>query len=252
MSGSRDAGNGEGCVIRAVRQSSVALALAAITVLTSCDAVGVPVASPSVSAPQGTGGGSGTANPKAVARARAALAKIPVRTIPGKDPSYEREKFGDAWSDAGVGIADARNGCDTRNDVLRRDAKKGTVRFKAGTRNCKVIGGAWVSPYTGATITAPRQLDIDHIVPLARAWSSGAKSWPAQRRLNFANDPDNLQAADASSNRSKGDLGPSAWRPRAQFQCAYAVAYLRPVEKYQLPLTRADVAALRDMLARCR
>ncbi len=238
-------------MIGAVRQSTVAIALAAITALTSCDAVGIPVASPSVSTPPGTGGSPTAADPQAVARARADLAKIPVRTIPGKDPSYEREKFGDAWSDAGAGIAYARNGCDTRNDILRRDAKKGTVRFKAGTRNCKVTGGTWSSPYTGATITVARQLDIDHIVPLARAWSSGAKSWPAQRRLNFANDPDNLQAVDASSNRSKSDLGPSAWRPRAQFQCAYAVAYLRPVKKYQLPLTRADVAALRDMLARC-
>jgi len=221
-------------------------------VLTGCDADELPTlgqpASGASTAPT-TGGGAQTA--QAVARARADLAAIPVRTIPGKDPSYERELFGDPWSDAGVGVAAARNGCDTRNDILKRDGRPGTVRFKAGTRDCKVIAGTWSSPYTGATLTMPRQLDIDHIVPLARAWASGAKSWPAQRRLNFANDPDNLQAVDRSSNRSKSDLGPSAWRPRKPYQCAYAIAYLRPVKKYQLPLSKADVAALRDMLATC-
>ncbi len=239
-------------MIRAARRSTVYIALVAVTALTSCDATGLPIASsPPPSASAGTGGGAQVVDPQAVAKARADLSKIPVRTVPGKDPSYDRDKFGDAWSDAGVGIASARNGCDTRNDILRRDARPGTVRVKAGTRECKVTGGTWISPYTGATVTVPRRLDIDHIVPLARAWSSGAKSWPAQRRLNFANDPDNLQAADASSNRSKSDLGPSAWRPRGPYQCAYAVAYVRPVVKYGLPLTEADVAALRDMLTRC-
>ena len=85
-------------MIRVVRRSTVAVALVALTALTSCDAVGIPVASPSASAPPGPGGSSVAPNPQAVAQARADLAKIPVRTIPGKDPSYEREKFGDAWS----------------------------------------------------------------------------------------------------------------------------------------------------------
>lgn len=231
---------------------ALAAALTAGAALTGCDGEGLPAPggpSPTVSLPPVTGGGA--SGPRAVAQARADLGAIPVRTVPGRDPSYEREKFGDAWSDAGVGIAAARNGCDTRNDILRRDARPGTVRLKAGTRACKVTGGSWTSPYTGATVTVPRLLDVDHIVPLSRAWSSGAKSWPAQRRLNFANDPDNLVATDRSSNRSKGDGGPSAWRPKRPFQCAYAVAYLRPVKKYQLPLSTSDVAALRDMLATC-
>lgn len=232
----------------------VAGSILAGTALTSCDATGVPtLGEPAPSATSGapaTGAGA-QAGPGAIAQARADLAAAPIRTIPGKDPSYERTAFGDAWADAGVGIASARNGCDTRNDILKRDGKPGTLTFKAGTRDCKVTGGSWVSPYTGATVVVPRKLDIDHIVPLARAWAAGAKSWPAQRRLNFANDPDNLQAVDASSNRSKSDLGPSAWRPRKPFQCAYAVAYLRPVKKYQLPLTRADAMALGQMLDTC-
>lgn len=183
--------------------------------------------------------------------AAAALATIKVSPFPGRDPSYERDAFGAAWSDAGVGIQLARNGCDTRNDILRRDALPRTVQVKPNTGGCKVTDGEWVSPYTGKTIKTPSTLDIDHIVPLSRAWAAGAKVWTAQRRLNFANDPDNLVAADRSSNRSKGDLGPSAWRPPKQYQCAYGVRYVRAIKKYELPLTAADVAALRSMLGTC-
>src|SRR5688500_649355 len=86
------------------------------------------------------------------ATANAALAPTAVRDSPGRHPSYRRDAFGDAWSDAGSGIEFARNGCDTRNDILRRDAQPGTVRLKPNTGECKVTGGSWVSPYTGATI----------------------------------------------------------------------------------------------------
>jgi hypothetical protein len=223
-----------------------AAVLAAIVAATGCEPLDVPTATQS-SAPVAPLASA----PASAAGASAELATIPVRSIPGRDPSYRREAFGDAWSDAGTGIAGARNGCDTRNDILRRDARPGTLRFKAGSHDCKVTGGTWVSPYTGATLTRTAQIDIDHIVPLSRAWSSGAKTWDAARRLNFANDPDNLLAADRSSNRSKGDLGPSAWRPVRALQCAYAVKYIHSAKKYQLPLSPPDVSALRQMLATC-
>jgi hypothetical protein len=224
----------------------VAVAAVALAV-TACEPLALPAGEGTAAPAASTSAGA----PASAGTALAELAAIPVRTIPGRDPSYEREAFGDAWSDAGTGIVGARNGCDTRNDILRRDARPGTVRFKAGSRDCKVAGGTWVSPYTGATMTKTAQIDIDHIVPLSRAWSSGAKSWDPQRRLNFANDPDNLAAADRTSNRSKGDLGPSAWRPQRAFQCGYAGRYIHSVKKYQLPLSPADVAALKQMLAAC-
>jgi hypothetical protein len=187
-----------------------------------------------------------------VTKAKKELAAEKVASIPGKDSTYEREKFGDAWSDAATGVADARNGCDTRNDILRRDAKPGTIRTKTGTTGCKVTAGSWVSPYTGATITNKTKVQIDHIVPLGRAWASGAKSWTAAKRLAFANDPDNLQAADAHSNESKGDDGPSAWRPAAAYQCVYAVKYLGSLTKYRLPISSSDKTALTSMLAGCK
>jgi hypothetical protein len=226
----------------------VAVAVATLAV-GGCNPDGLVGSTATPSSAASPGGAPSAVDP---ASAISVLSAIPVRPIAGRDPSYRRQAYGDAWSDAGVGIGDARNGCDTRNDILRRDAKPGTVRTKPNTGGCKVTAGEWISPYSGATISRPSILDIDHIVPLGRAWAAGAKSWDAQRRLNFANDPDNLIAVDRSSNRAKGDLGPSAWRPPKAGQCAYAVRYIKATKKYELPLTSSDVAVLRDMLSTCR
>jgi hypothetical protein len=88
-------------------------------------------------------------------------------------------------------------------------------------------------------------------VPLGRAWAAGARSWSAERRLAFANDPDNLVAVDGTSNQSKGDKGPAAWRPRKPFQCAYGVRYVTSTAKYGLPVSRSDHAALAAMVDTC-
>jgi hypothetical protein len=225
----------------------LAVGLLTSTLLTSCNSGAfASLDEPTNSAPDTVAPGA-----DAVAKARADLAAVPVKQIRKRDPNFDRDKFGDPWSDAGVGIAEARNGCDTRNDILRRDSKPEALKFRSGDTSCTVTAGHWISPYTGATITVPRKLDIDHVVSLGRAWVSGAKSWPAQKRLNFANDPDNLLAVDASSNRSKSDLGPGAWQPPKPYQCGFAIAYLRPVKKYELPLSKPDVTALKEMLDTC-
>ncbi|TQS44897.1 HNH endonuclease [Cryptosporangium phraense] len=232
------------------------MALAAVLSAAGCE--GIEFVDPAASA-SGTSAAQVPADPGSVAKpsktsiaqAKRSLSAITIKTIPGKDPSYDRDKFGDAWSDAAKGVTYAGNGCDTRNDILRRDAVKGTVRTRNGSSGCKVTAGTWVSPYNGAKYTSTRKIQIDHIVPLGRAWASGAKRWSAARRLAFANDPDNLLAVDGSSNQSKSDKGPSAWRPAKPYQCVYAVRYLRSATKYQLPITSADKSALTSMLNGC-
>lgn len=237
------------------RRALVTAPLVAIMVAgVGCSETGLPAlestATAVASAPADPGSVTNP-DPAAVRQARTALGTLTVKTIPGRDESYERDAFGDTWSDAAKGVEFARNGCDTRNDILRRDAKPGTLRTKTGTTGCKVTAGTWVSPYTGATFTTTKKIQIDHIVPLSRAWSSGAKRWSAARRLAFANDPDNLIAVDGSSNQSKSDKGPSAWKPRRPYQCAYGVRYLRAATKYALPISSADKTALTGMLDGC-
>jgi hypothetical protein len=224
-----------------------------------CDVtVASPTGDPTVGAPQQLAPvpgdpGANAAKPTAasVAQARKALPTVAIKVIPGKDSTYERDLFGAPWSDAAVGVRYAHNGCDTRNDILRRDAVRGTIKAKANTDGCKVASGKWTSPYTGNPLATTRSIQIDHIIPLGRAWASGAKSWTAAQRLSYANDPDNLIAVDGRSNESKGDKGPAAWKPAARFQCTYGVRYIRVAVKYRLPITVGDRSALQAMLAGC-
>ena len=139
--------------------------------------------------------------------------------------------FGPAWNNP-----QNRTGCDTRNLVLK--AQLSDVQYKPGTRNCKVIAGWRIDPYTGARITL-KQIAIDHVVPLSAAWSAGAWQWTPQQRVAFANDPDNLLAVSSSTNSSKSDSTISEWLPPTG-ACPYVVQFLTVVRKYNLPITATD------------
>jgi hypothetical protein len=129
------------------------------------------------------------------------------------------------------------------------------VTFTAGGSECTIATGSWVDPWTEAQTTTARDFDVDHTVPLANAWRSGAWSWTVAQRIAFANDlafPDHLNAMDASANRSKGDDGPETWRPpqRASW-CRYATAWNRIKAKWRLTATASEWSALVGMAATC-
>lgn len=164
---------------------------------------------------------------------------------------YERERFGSSWIDTDG------DGCNQRDDVVRRDAVKGSVALAAD--GCDVLAGEWVDPYTGrrhvlADLKDPAQaqaVQIDHVVPLSEAWESGARDWSDDRRRAFANDLDALQATDGPTNASKGDSDPAAWRPRKGFQCRYAEVWVGIKARWGLAVDRSEVAALEEMLGFC-
>ncbi|MCA1847037.1 MAG: lamin tail domain-containing protein, partial [Actinobacteria bacterium] len=120
---------------------------------------------------------------------------------------------------------------------------------------CKVVAGDWYSLYDGLTFTDPAELDIDHMVPLAEAWDSGAASWDADRRQAYANDldhPQALRAVSASSNRSKGDLDPAQWKPtRDASWCEYANDWVTVKKAWDLTADQDEVDDLRVMLRTC-
>jgi hypothetical protein len=158
----------------------------------------------------------------------------------GSMRGYSRARF-PHWRDAG------RN-CDVRDTVLKRDGKN--VKLSG----CNVVGGRWVSAYDERTLTEPSGVDIDHMVPLANAWRSGADKWNDDRRGDFANDltRPQLRAVSASSNRAKGDQDPSQWKPaNRSFWCAYAVDWIAVKHFWKLRVTTAEKAALSDMLDTC-
>jgi hypothetical protein len=154
---------------------------------------------------------------------------------------YSRERF-PHWASQG-------NGCDTRDSVLKRDGT-GVV----ATGDCKITEGRWLSPYDQRTIIDPADVDIDHVVPLANAWRTGAAGWTDEKRGDFANDltrPE-LIAVTASVNRSKGDQDPSQWRPPSkQFWCVYAEHWIAVKAGWQLFVTAEEKTALQQMLGTC-
>lgn len=161
-------------------------------------------------------------------------------SVPGYERSCKKGKacsFGPAWTDV------ARSGCDTRNQILR--SQLSNVRFKPGTRDCKVLSGTLDDPYSGTRIefsaSNPKAVEIDHIAALALAWRSGASTWTPQQRLNYANDPQNLLAVDGPLNVKKSDSSISQWLPpNRDFQCTYIQKFLAIAAKYGLSITQAD------------
>jgi hypothetical protein len=158
----------------------------------------------------------------------------------GSMKGYSRARF-PHWRDAG-------KNCDVRDTVLKRDGE--SIKLSG----CNVVGGRWYSEYDKRSFTDPSDLDIDHMVPLAAAWRSGADKWDDDRRGDFANDltRPQLLAVSASSNRAKGDQDPSQWKPpNRDYWCTYAQSWIAVKSYWRLSVTTAEKAALTDMLDTC-
>jgi hypothetical protein len=175
-----------------------------------------------------------------------ALATLEVEAA-GSMAGYSRDEF-PHWSDAEeFGWEAPDTSCDARDASLIRDGE--SVEVGEG---CDVVSGEWVDPYAGETLTDSSSVDIDHIVPLANAWRSGADEWDEPLREEFANTPTNLLSTDAGENRSKGDRGPEAWRPPDEGAwCDYSVRWVSVKSEYELSVNEAEKSALEEMLATC-
>jgi hypothetical protein len=208
----------------------------------------------STSSPPSRSGVSPFDNPKGTKRGLAPLtsegdrkrARELVETVQtkgrGSKTGYEREKFGYAWKDTVDGIPLARNGCDTRNDLLARDGR-GLEREQGD--DCVVTSMTLNDPYTGKTIDWSKQdateVQIDHVMPLSYDWQMGASRWSESEREQIANDPLNLIPVDGPSNSSKSDSGPASWLPPdKKIRCAYSVRFAQVSLKYDLPVTAPD------------
>lgn len=158
----------------------------------------------------------------------------------GSMKGYSRTRF-PHWRDTG-------KNCDVRDSVLQRDGEG--IKLSG----CNVVGGRWESVYDGMTLTDPADVDIDHIVPLANAWRSGADEWDDSKRGDFANDltRPQLVAVSQRSNRAKGDQDPSQWKPPSKSSwCQYAADWVTVKHYWRLTVTSAEKAALTDMLEGC-
>jgi hypothetical protein len=139
--------------------------------------------------------------------------------------------------------------CNTRETVLKRDG----TNVVTGS-DCYPTSGSWYSYYDGVTRTSASQISIDHIVPLAEAWRSGASGWTTSRREAFANDITGPQliAVTTEINSAKGDRDPSAWKPpRTSSYCGYAKFWIHTKYRWGLTLQSAEKSAVQSMLNTC-
>ncbi len=178
------------------------------------------------------------------------MAQLRSLGVAGRAPmtGFDRDRFGQAWLDAD------RNGCDTRNDMLRRDLHR--IVIKPNTHGCVVLAGVLADPYTGSRVDFVRaetySVDIDHVVALGNAWASGAWRFDIKERAALANDPLNLWAVDASANRQKGDANAASWLPPdTSFRCAYVARQIAVKAKYHLRVTASERAAMARQLSSC-
>lgn len=209
----------------------------------------------SAGADSGPGNTLLVSSPAEVAKARSDIEQLALADPPGNAADYRRAAFGDAWTDTDG------NGCNQRDDVLLRDAVATAPHTVGRQGSCDhdVLSGTWVDPYSGAPITLtdakqPSQAEsvqIDHIVALRVAWRYGARSWTAERRLQFANDLRDLVASGGASNQAKGGSDAAQWQPIRATQCGYAVRYITVKAAYALPTDAAEKQALSRMLATC-
>lgn len=180
-----------------------------------------------------------------------ALQRLDSLTVKGKAPmtGYDRSQFGPAWKDVD------RNGCDTRNDILRRDLS--LTKLKPGTKGCVVASGTLDDPYTGAQIAFVRgpqsaKVQIDHVVALGNVWVSGGQKLSADQKAAIANDPLNLLAVDGPANMQKSDKDASGWLPKNKgFRCSYVARQIAVKGKYGLSVTPSEKQAMVRVLDSC-
>ncbi|MFD7895594.1 HNH endonuclease family protein [Streptomyces sp. NPDC059743] len=178
--------------------------------------------------------------PVSAATARSYLGQLTVKAA-GTTSGYSRDLFPHWITQSGS--------CDTREVVLKRD---GTNVVQ--NSSCQATSGSWYSQYDGATWSAASDVDIDHMVPLAEAWKSGANTWSTSQRQSFANDLTRPQliAVTDNVNQSKSDKDPAAWLPpRTAYRCTYVRAWVQVKYYYNLSVDSAEKSALTSALNGC-
>ena len=171
--------------------------------------------------------------------AQALLGRLTVAAEAGAG-SYDRAKFRH-WIDVD------RDGCDTREEVLLAES---SVQVQRGP-GCTVTKGRWLSVFDGRTWIRPGDVDIDHAVPLAEAWRSGARSWSPAVRRGFANDLTyraSLGVMTDNLNSTKQDRDPGVWLPPVA-KCGYVTRWIAVKYRYHLSIDVRERAGLAAVLA---
>jgi hypothetical protein len=155
---------------------------------------------------------------------------------------YDRDLF-PHWFDADG------DGCDTRREVLISEADD-PVTVGSG---CSLSGGRWYSYYDAVSWTDMGRIDIDHMVPLAEAWDSGARNWSTSTRQAYANDLGDhrtLVGVTDSVNQAKSDQDIAQWLPQFA-RCRYLREYVAVKIRWRLSVDSAERSAMQSLASTC-
>jgi hypothetical protein len=223
---------------RIPRRAIAVLALAAASAL----GIQAPLSASASSGVPAAGAVSAAGEPAAVAKVSTKTLLSQLKVAGEHASGYRRSAFS-LWADAD------HDRCNTRAEVLLAEARS---KPRPSAR-CTLTGGSWLSPYDGKRFTSASKLDIDHLVPLAEAWQSGAYRWDAATRKAYANDlgyARSLVAVSAHANRSKGDREPQSWLP-AKGRCSYLTSWVAVKWRWKLSVSSAERTFVRTRLAKC-
>lgn len=174
------------------------------------------------------------------------MGKLPVKA-PAPMAGYDQDLFHSGWPDTDG------NGCDARNDTLRRDLDG--EQTAPGSDGCSVLEGTLADRYTGRQIRfveGQAEVEIDHVVALSAAWRTGAQQLSSARREQLANDPLELVAADEPAVTAKNGGDAAAWLPpNRSYRCHYVARQIAVKAKYGLWVTAAEHSAMSRVLATC-
>jgi len=154
-----------------------------------------------------------------------------------------RKDFGNGWIDED---SDCQN---ARTEILMQQG----AAYHITENKCAISDGIWFLPYSATVETKASKIDIDHVVPLNYAWYNGAQSWTRSRRIQFANDPENLLVSSRMENRSKGDSPPEEWMPaNTAYWCTYTAKWDNIIQKYSIPPSPSTEEFLKIVRESCK
>lgn len=175
-----------------------------------------------------------------------AQAVAAVSTAAEANTGYDRTLFRH-WVDAN---GDCQN---ARAEVLISEAEADTPITYTTTSKCTVSTGRWFSYYDRVSWTLASDVDIDHMVPLAEAWGSGASGWTAARREAYANDLGDyrtLVGVTDNVNQSKSDQDPASWLPTYD-KCRYVAEWVAVKIRWGLSADSAEKSVLNSYASTC-
>lgn len=141
------------------------------------------------------------------------------------------------------------DGLNTRHELLE---KMSLSNVTYNSKHTLVLKGKWYGAYSNKYYYVTKDLDIDHIVPLAWAHSHGAYKWSKSKKAKFANSESNLIPVEKSLNRAKGAQSPATWLPPYKpYRCQYVIRFDRLVKQWGLTYFSNEKRIIDKMIRQC-